>query len=70
MSATERHYSVVEIAELWGLSPDTVRALFRDTPGVLKIDRPKTRSKRAYLTIKVPETVMLRVHERLSKKAA
>ena len=32
---TERHYAVTEIAEMWNLSPDKVRELFENEPGVL-----------------------------------
>jgi hypothetical protein len=34
-SFTERHYAIAEIAELWNLSPDAVRKLFLEEPGVL-----------------------------------
>jgi hypothetical protein len=40
MPALEKHYTCLELSKLWKLGPDTVRALFRDTPGVLKISRP------------------------------
>ncbi len=33
----ERHYAVTEIAEMWNLSPDKVRELFENEPGVLVI---------------------------------
>ncbi len=33
----ERHYAVAEIAEMWNLSPDKVRELFENEPGVLVI---------------------------------
>ena len=55
----ERHYSVNEIAKLWSLSPDSVRRLFRRERGVLVIgDR--------YATLRIPESVLGRVHRRLS----
>jgi hypothetical protein len=69
MSATQRHYSVIEISKLWKLCPDSVRALFRDVPGVIRINRPKTRKKRAYLSLRIPESVMQRVHLNLTKAA-
>ena len=34
----ERHYAVTEIAEMWNLSPDKVRELFEDEPGVLVME--------------------------------
>ena len=57
MSALERHYTTIEIAKLWQLSPDTVRALFRDVPGVLKITRPEARFKRQF-SYRIPESVL------------
>jgi hypothetical protein len=65
MSALERHYRVVEVAELWSIDPKTVREIFRREPGVLKIERPERRSKRAHTTLRIPESVLLAVHKRL-----
>jgi hypothetical protein len=67
MSATERHYTPQEIAKLWNMHPDTVRPLFRNVPGVLKIIRKSTSKKRSYVSLKIPESVMMRVHQSLSK---
>jgi hypothetical protein len=66
--ATERHYSVAEVAELWNLSRDAVRRLFQKEPGVLVIGdaRPKY-GRRSYTTLRIPESVLQRVHRRLSK---
>ena len=41
MSAFENHYTVQEIAEKWHLSETVIRKLFRDEPGVIKIDSPE-----------------------------
>jgi hypothetical protein len=68
MSAHEIHYKPREIAEIWGWSVKTVIRTFRDEPGVLKIERPETRSKRRYSQISVPESVLIRAHQRLSVK--
>jgi hypothetical protein len=62
----ERHWSAAEIAQMWGVSADTVRDLFHQELGVLKIDRPQTRTKRAYSTLRNPESVLDRVYNRLS----
>lgn len=65
--ALERHYSVPEIAEMWGLSPQTVREMFRNEPGVLQTKLRTLRSgKRQNVAFRIPETVLLRVHSRLS----
>jgi len=62
----EKHYAVAEIAEQWGISADLVRDTFKDEPGVLRFVRPGTRVKRGYSTIRVPESVLVRVHTRLT----
>ena len=64
--ALERHFSTKEIAKLWGLCETSVRELFREEPGVIRIQRPKSRYKRAYTTIRIPQSVLERVHCRMS----
>jgi len=63
--AFERHYSVTEIVELWGLSEKTVRRIFSGEPGVLELGRDEERFKRAYKTLRIPESVVQRVHRRM-----
>lgn len=65
MGAFEKHYTVTEIAELWHFSPDTVRARFRSRPGVLKIGTGETRHKRAYISLRIPESILQQVHAEL-----
>jgi len=67
MGAFENHYTVQEIAEKWHLSEKVVRSLFREEPGVIKIDAPERRFKRGYRTLRVPESVAERVHVRLGR---
>lgn len=63
-----RHYSPAEIADLWGLSVDTVRKIFENEPGVLVLGNAQPRrGKRSYTTLRIPEHVAQRVHRRLSK---
>ena len=64
----ERHYAVAEIAEMWNLSADKVRELFENEPGVLVIGERSPRHKRLYVTLRIPQTVLERVHSRLSSK--
>jgi hypothetical protein len=64
----ERHYAVSEIAEMWNLSPDKVRELFENEQGVLVIGERSPRRKRRYVTLRIPQTVLERVHSRLSSK--
>jgi hypothetical protein len=66
--ALEKHYSVGEIAELWGISDNTARKLFADEPGVLSWGSEEKMGRyrsRGYRSIRVPESVMIRVHRRL-----
>ena len=60
----ERHYSVDELGKLWNLSADTVRRLFEREPGVLVIERGRSRNARRYRTLRIPESVAERVHRR------
>lgn len=62
----EHHYAVSEIAEIWNLGVDVVRKIFEREPGVLVIGDHGSRSKRRYLTLRIPESVAERVHRRLS----
>jgi hypothetical protein len=60
--AFERHYRIVELAEIWNLGRETVRVLVKDEPGVIKI---RLGRKRAHTIYSVPESVALRIHTRL-----
>jgi MarR-like DNA-binding transcriptional regulator SgrR of sgrS sRNA len=66
----ERHYSVGEIAERWGLSEKTIRRMFENEEGVLQWGSPETRRKRGYITLRIPESVMLRVHRNRTQRAS
>ncbi len=65
--ANEKHYSVIEIAKLWALSEKTVRRIFEMEPGVIQWGAGETLHKRVYRTLRVPETVLHRVHRRLRR---
>ena len=65
-AALERHYGPAELAETWGLSVKVIRQIFSSEDGVLKMDRPETRNKRGYCTMRIPESVVVRVHKRLT----
>jgi hypothetical protein len=64
-STFERHFSPEELGQQWGLSGDTIRRMFEHEPGVLVIQRAGKRSRR-YRTMRIPESVALRVHRRLT----
>jgi len=67
-SFAERHYTVAEVAAMWNLSPDKVRRLFENEPGVVVLgDEAPHRGKRRYRTLLIPESVVERVHRRLSR---
>jgi hypothetical protein len=59
----ERHYSAAELAQLWNLDATTIRRMFQDEPGVLRIGKSSRRDgKRDYISIRIPESVVVRVH--------
>jgi hypothetical protein len=61
----ERHYSISELANVWKLSENTIRRIFENVPGVIKWGAREGRFKRRYITLRIPETVVLRVHSQL-----
>jgi hypothetical protein len=65
--ANERHYSVIEIAKMWAFSEKTVRKIFDSEPGVIHWGTEESLHKRAYRTLRVPETVLHRVHRKLRR---
>ena len=65
LAALERHYSVADLAKLWLFSESTVRRIFINEPGVLKLVHEETRYKRRYISIRIPEHVAKKVHRRL-----
>jgi hypothetical protein len=66
LSLAEKHWTPQELAEIWGVSVQTIREIFQKEEGVLKIGRDGTRSRRRYKTLRIPESVAERVHTRLS----
>jgi hypothetical protein len=62
----ERHFTPQELADMWKVSVQTVREIFQNEDGVLKIGRDGTRTRRRYKTLRIPESVVERVHTRLS----
>lgn len=64
--AIEKHFTPQELADVWGVSVQTIREIFKGEDGVLKIGSNGTRTRRAYKTLRIPESVAERVHTRLS----
>lgn len=56
---------MAEVSDLWSLSPDVVRKLFEREPGVLVIGDHRSSGKRRYTTLRIPRSVVERVHRRL-----
>lgn len=61
-------YTVNQLAEEWGLSPEKIRELFRNEPGVIKLRDPNAskKRKRPYVTLRIPPEVAQRVRRTLS----
>jgi hypothetical protein len=68
-AAFEQHFTPQEIADLWKRDPGTIRRMFRYEEGVI-VDGPEHRSdgKRDYVTLRIPGSVVKRVHDRLMNK--
>jgi hypothetical protein len=58
----ERHFTPKELAELWRLDESTIRRLFQDEPGVLKIGQLGRRGKRDYVTLRIPASAAERFY--------
>jgi hypothetical protein len=65
--AHERHYTVNEIAEMWNLAYNTVKAMFKNEPGVFAIGSEETRYGRPRITLRIPESVLLRVYKKRTR---
>lgn len=60
---------MAEVAEMLGVSKDTVRRLFADEPGVIDLARREsTRGKRRYRLLRIPSVVVARFLEHRSVK--
>lgn len=60
----ERHFSLRTLAEHWCISEDTVRRWAENEDGVLRFGSEGKRTGARRITIRVPETVALRMYER------
>ena len=66
--AFEKHYRVSELAGLWGLSAKTVTRMFAEEAGVIRVAN-EGNGKRKYATLSIPESIALRVHDRLGSQS-
>jgi hypothetical protein len=69
-SPIERLYEIHEVANFLKISTDTARRLFRNEPGVWVMESTPCKYKRRYVTVRVPESVLLRVYRRHLNVAA
>jgi hypothetical protein len=63
--ATEQHFTPAGLGKIWGLSAETIRALFENEPGILIVSTTEP-GKRRYRTFRIPVSVAERVHRRMS----
>lgn len=64
----ERYYTPQEIAKMWKVDESTVRKMFIDVDGVLKLGRAiSRRHKRQYVTLRIPESVLARFRRERSR---
>ena len=65
----EKYYTPQELASMWRFSATTIRRLIRNEAGVLKLQgMGAAYGKRAYTTFSIPESVALRLRERLTQE--
>ena len=64
-SALEKHYSLKEIAVLWHMSVSGARKLFEGRPDVIRFGHRERLKKRQYISVRVPESTLQRVHAEL-----
>jgi hypothetical protein len=63
----EKHFTVSELAASWGLSVETIRRLFADDPGVLKMPSAcGPTGRRRYCIFRISASAAARLHKRLS----
>lgn len=65
----EEFRTIGKVAEMLGVSTDTVRRLFCNEPGVIDLGQRETsRGKRRYRVLRIPSAVVARFLERRSVK--
>lgn len=65
--AFERHFTPKQLAVLWNLSVDVVRAACENDPDVVKIGHAEQLHKRKYVSLRIPASAAARIHKRLTK---
>jgi hypothetical protein len=64
---TEPHYTPEEIAKMWKLAPNTIRSIFENRPGVLKVGSSAGDRARRYTKLRVPKSIVDKAHSELAR---
>ncbi len=64
----EPKYTPEELAKLTKLHPSTVRKMFLDQPGVLRLGHAGSRRRRQHFTLRIPASVAARVFGEMTVK--
>jgi hypothetical protein len=62
-----KHYRVKELAQEWSCSANTIIRHFRNEPDVINVSQGAA-GKRPYASLRIPESAVIRVRERLGQK--
>ena len=62
-SAVEQHFTPAQVAQQWGVSTRTVRRLFANTPGVLKLG-----TKGKHISLRIPARLLKAHYTKLSAR--
>jgi hypothetical protein len=65
--AVEKYFSPKELADAWGVDTETIRYVFTAESGVVKVEGRVSEPKRSRSTLRIPESVAVRVHRRHSE---
>lgn len=68
-AALERHYTVAEVAKMWRVSTGTVYTVFAEVEGVLRYNGKRGSASKRKVLMRIPESVVLRVHAALTQGA-
>ena len=63
----EKFFSPSELADAWGVDIETIRYVFRAEPGAVEFDRRVSEPQRSRSTLRIPQSVAVRIHRRLSR---
>lgn len=61
--ALERHFTPPQLGKLWNVSPNTVRSWFEGRDDILRWGSTHSKGKRRHLSIRIPESVALKVYK-------